>query len=146
MFPVAYLHCEHCNERRLFIVVAEAPPIDENLAMCEACGFSFGYAVKQEWDGSRVVEVPRPVLAPEVMRAGVEAYRSERTAQLLAAGTTVEHLQAQRQLEQALASSDVNERRRITAPIQRSGLDADLAARVLSPSVPGNRSGIKPVE
>jgi len=146
MFPVAYLHCERCNERRLFIVVAEAPPIDENLALCEACGFSFGYCVRQEWQDNRVVDVPRPVLDPEVMRAGVEAYRAERTAQLLAGGTTIERLTAQRQLEQALANSDVAERRRLTMPTQRGGLDADLAARVLAPTVPGNRSGGKPVE
>jgi len=146
MFPVAYLYCERCNERRLFIVMAEAPPIDENLALCEVCGFSFGYCVRQEWQDNRVVDVPRPVLDPEVMRAGVEAYRAERTAQLLAGGTTIERLTAQRQLEQALANSDVAERRRLTMPTQRGGLDADLAAKVLSPSVPGNRSGGKPVE
>jgi hypothetical protein len=132
MLPVAYLHCERCNERRLFTSAEEAPPIDPNLAMCETCGFAFGYCLIDE-----VVAGPR--LASDVLDAGIRAYGEEYTERLRANGQTLARVRAQRQLEAAIANPNLDERRRLTHPTVRGALDPDLAAKVLAPTPQRNR-------
>jgi hypothetical protein len=137
MHPVAYLHCERCDERRLFISAEEAPPIDPNLALCESCGF--GYCLIDEVVAGKIETVARPRLAADVLAAGIKAYRDEYTERLRASGQTLDRVKAQRQLEAAIANPDLDERRRLTHPTVRGGLDPDLAAKVLAPTPQRNR-------
>lgn len=150
MYPVAYLHCERCDARRLFVSSEEAPPIDENNSLCETCGFSFGYRAIDEVvvvNGiARVEHVLRPRLDADVMLAGIREYRDEYTARLRATGQTIDSVKAQRQLD-SLGGLDLEERRRITRPAARTGaLDPGQAALVLNPKVPRNRPGRGEVE
>jgi hypothetical protein len=139
MHPVAYLHCERCNERRLFISAEEAPPIDPNLAMCEACGFAFGYCLIDEVVAGKIETVARPRLAADVLTAGIKAYRDEYTERLRASGQTLDRVKAQRQLEAAIANPNLDERRRLTHPTVRGALTPEEAARVLAPTPQRNR-------
>ena len=138
MLPVAYLHCERCNERRLFVSAEEAPPIDPNMAVCDACGFAFGYCLIDEVVAGRIETVARPRLAAEVLAAGIKAYGDEYIERLRANGQTLDRVRAQRKLDAALASPDLDERRRLTQPTARGGLTPEQAARVLAPT-PRNR-------
>jgi hypothetical protein len=139
MLPVAYLHCERCNERRLFLSAEEAPPIDPNLAMCETCGFAFSYCLIDEVIAGKIETVARPRLAADVLDAGIRAYGEEYTERLRASGQTLARVRAQRQLEAAIANPNLDERRRLTHPTVRGGLDPDLAAKVLAPTPQRNR-------
>lgn len=132
MLPVAYLYCESCQERRLFSSREEAPPIDPNLAMCDVCGFSFGYKTIDEVIDGRIEHVSRPRISAEVMAAGISEYRAEYIEQLKSRGGSLERIKADRRLENALASDDLEARRRLTHP-NRSGITPDLAGRILDP-------------
>jgi hypothetical protein len=139
MLPVAYLHCERCNERRLFTSAEEAPPIDPNLAMCDACGFAFGYCLIDEVVAGKIETVARPRLAADVLDAGIRAYGEEYTARLAANGQTLARVRAQRQLEAAIANPNLDERRRLTHPTVRGALTPEEARLVLSPTPQRNR-------
>jgi hypothetical protein len=141
MYPIAYLHCERCQERRLFVSYAETrEAIDPNLAACSECGFEFGYKLTELPPEKGGGVHPRPVLDPEVLHAGMTAWRLEYAERLRQTGHTAERMQAQAKLDAALASDDMAERQRLTHPGGRTGLTAEQAARVLQPTI-GNRRG-----
>ena len=133
-----YLHCERCRVRRLFLPIEEVPPIDPNLACCSACGFSFGYRQVEVFEGGRLVVKTRPVLELATLAAGREAYIRERIESLKASGTIPEAEKARHAFD--LTAGDPDARRRLTTE-DRPGLDPGLAARILTPKLPGNRSG-----
>jgi hypothetical protein len=107
--------CPCCSEKKIFVLWDE--PWDENLAQCEGCGYSFGYAVQVSQqiapDGkTEVVAAPKPVLAPEVLRAGMLELQAENMARLAARhGEPV--VRATQQLQRGLASTDRMERARL---------------------------------
>lgn len=135
MLPVAYLHCELCNERRLFVSIEEAPPIDENLSICEVCSFSFGYALVDVVENGKRTTICAPAIEPEIMRAGMQAVRSEFANRLLGNRTSPERQHAQNKLDSALADPNLATRRALI-PAPTPTMDPGLASRVLSPNVP----------
>jgi hypothetical protein len=104
--------CPCCSDKKVFVLWDE--PWDENLAQCEACGYSFGYAVQvsQRLDPHgkpEVVAAPRPVLSPEVLRAGMLELNAENMERLAARhGEPV--VWATKKLKEGLAEPDRTKR------------------------------------
>lgn len=120
MKTVGYFYCGDCMEERIFVLYA--PPWDANMASCDVCGFEFGYLVEPvahlvDEDGAdpyvRVTAAPRPVLAPEVLEAGIRKYQTEVADELKRRYGGRAYADGYARLDQGLATDDPAERARL---------------------------------